>query len=224
MRILIADDHPIFRDGLRKLIESQPGLRVTAEASVGGDVIRLARELKPDVLVLDLGLPRRIGFQVLTDLMRLPTPVRVLALAEVPEENDILEAFHLGAHGIVLKGARREVLLKGIRSVVAGEYWLDGTSLPVVIDALRKFVPAQRDAACEKDYGLTPRELKIVGRVASGSSNKQMGRDFSISERTVKHHLTNIFNKLGISSRLELAVFALEHGLASKGDPVAKEA
>ena len=224
VRIVVVNDHPIFRDGLRKLIESQPGLRVTGETSVGVDALRLARNLKPDVVLLDLSLPRRSGFQLLNDLVHLPTRARVLVLTEVAEESSILEAFYLGAHGVVLKGSPREALLKGIRSVVAGHYWLDGESLPILIDALRKFVLPQNGVAGEKDYGLTPRELKIVGKVANGSSNKQMGQEFSISERTVKHHLTNIFNKLGLSSRLELAVFALEHGLVAKGEAVPKEA
>jgi len=216
-RIVIADDHPIFRDGLRKLIESQPGMCVTGESSVGVEVVRLARELKPDILLLDLALPQRSGFQVLNDLASLSSPVRTLVLAAAVEESSILEAFYLGAHGIVLKGSPREVLLKSIRSVIAGQYWLDNDSVSIVIEALRKSPPSQNGASCGKDYGLTPSELKIVGRVANGSSNKEMGQEFSISERTVKHHLTNIFDKLGISSRLELAVFALEHGLVSKG-------
>jgi DNA-binding NarL/FixJ family response regulator len=217
VRIVIADDHPIFRDGLRKLIECQPGLRVAGESSVGGEVVRLAREIKPDLLLLDLGLPERSGLQVLSDLADAATPVRTLMLAAALEEGSILEAFHLGAHGIVLKRSPRKVLLNSIRAVIAGQYWLDAESAPIVIEALRKFVPCQNGASCRKDYGLTPRQLKIVGRVATGSSNKEMGQEFNISVRTVKHHLTNIFDKLGISSRVELAVFALEHGLVNRG-------
>jgi DNA-binding NarL/FixJ family response regulator len=217
VRILIADDHPIFRDGLRKLIESQPGMRVTGESSVGADVLRLARELKPDILLLDLALPRRSGLQVLNDLAGLSSPIRTLVLAATIEESSILEAFYLGAHGIVLKGSPRKVLLNSIRSVIAGQYWLDNESFPIVIEALRKSPPSQNGTTCRRDYGLTPSELKIVGKVAYGSSNKEVGQEFSISERTVKHHLTNVFNKLGVSSRVELAVFALERGLVNKG-------
>jgi two-component system, NarL family, nitrate/nitrite response regulator NarL len=216
-RILIADGHPIFRDGLRKLIETQRGLCVSGESSVGAEVVRLARELRPDILLLDLGLPGRAGFQVLTELAGITPPVRILVMAEAVEEGPILEAFYLGAHGVVLKGSPREVLLKSIHSVIAGQYWLDGESVPVVIEAVRKSFPFWKGATRDRDYGLTPRELKIVEKIANGSSNKEMGQEFSISERTVKHHLTNVFNKLGMSSRLELAVFALEHGLANRG-------
>ena len=217
VRVVIADDHPIFRDGLRKLIESQPGMCVTGESSVGAEVVRLARELKPDILLLDLALPRRSGLQVLNDLAGLSSPVRTLVLAAAVEESSILEAFYLGAHGVVLKASPRKVLLNSIRSVIAGQYWLDNESFPIVIEALRKAPPSQNGATGGKDYGLTPSELKIVGRVACGSSNKEVGQEFSISERTVKHHLTNVFNKLGVSSRVELAVFALERGLVNKG-------
>jgi two-component system, NarL family, nitrate/nitrite response regulator NarL len=216
-RILIADDLPIFRDGLRKLIESQRGFCVIGESAIGAEVIRLARELRPDILLLDLGLPQRSAFRVLNDLAGLAPPVRTLVMVSAVEEGPILEAFYLGAHGIVLKGSSREVLLKSIRSVIAGQYWLDHESVPIVIEAVRKSFPSWKGATGEKDYGLTPRELKIVERIATGSSNKEMGQEFSISERTVKHHLTNVFNKLGMSSRLELAVFALEHGLVNRG-------
>ncbi|MGO8791852.1 MAG: response regulator [Terriglobia bacterium] len=216
VRVLIADDHPIFRDGLRKLIESQPEMCVSGESSVGEEVVRLARGLKPDIVLVDLALPGRYGLQVLNDLAGLSSPVRTLLLAATVEESTILEAFHLGAHGIVLKGSPREVLLKSIRSVLAGQYWLDHASVPIVIEALRKSPSSQSEGTRRKDYGLTPRELNIVKRVSSGSSNREVGQEFRISERTVKHHLTNIFSKLGISGRVELAVFALEHGLVGK--------
>ncbi len=222
-RLLIADDHPLFRDGLRKLIESQPGLCVAGESSVGEEVLVLVRELRPDILLLGLGLPQGSGLQVLNSLAGLSLPVRILVLAAAVEEASLLEALYLGAHGIVLKGSPREVLLKSIRSVIAGQYWLDGESVPILIEALRKPLPSPKEATGAKDYGLTPRELKIVGKIANASSNRQVGQEFSISERTVKHHLTNIFNKLGISSRVELAVFALKHGLINRGDTDTRE-
>jgi len=217
VRVMIADDLPIFRDGLRKLIESQPGMCVAGESSVGAEVVRMVRELKPDILLLDLALPRHSGLQVLNDLAGLSSPVRTLVLAATVEESSILEAFYLGAYGVVLKASPRKVLLNSIRSVIAGQYWLDNESFPIVIEALRKSPPSQNGTTPGNGYGLTPSELKIVERVAYGSSNKEVGQEFSISERTVKHHLTNVFNKLGISSRVELAVFALERGLVNKG-------
>ncbi len=220
-RLLIADDVPVFRDGLRTLIESQQELCVAGESPVGAEVVTLTREIKPDLLLLGLGLQQRAGLEVLSGLASLYSPIRILVLVSVVEEGSILEAFYLGAHGIILKGSPREVLLNSIRSVLSGQYWLDGESVPILIEALRKPLPAQKGTASPKDYGLTPHELKIVRKIANASSNKEMGLELSISERTVKHHLTNIFNKLGISSRVELAVFALKHGLINPGDPIA---
>jgi len=217
VRIVIAGDQPIFRDGLHKLIETQKGMRVMGECPITPGVVQLARNLKPDVVLLDLGLPGRSGLQVLRDLAQLSPSVRTLVLATAAEESAILEAFYLGARGVVLKGSPRQVLVESIRSVTQGEYWLEGEIVPILIEALRKSPPPQNGALCERDYGLTPQEWKIMGRVANGSSNKEVGQEFSISERTVKHHLTNIFNKLGVSGRVALAVFALEHGLVSKG-------
>jgi len=221
--ILIADDHPIFRDGLRRLIQSQPGLSVVGESSVGADVVRLARELRPDILILDLGLPRRVGLQVLNDLVDFTPTIRTLVMAEAMEEEAIVEAFYLGARGIVLKESPREDLIDSICCVIEGKYWLDNRSMPIVIQALRKAPPTQNVGGQANHHGLTPCELKIVGKIANGSSNKELGMEFNMSERTVKHHLTNIFNKLGISGRVALAVFALENGLTNKGQRDAYE-
>jgi DNA-binding NarL/FixJ family response regulator len=178
--------------------------------------------LKPDIVLLGLGLPQRSGLEVLNRLSNIYPPVRVLVLVTEVEETSILEAFYRGAHGIVLRGAPREILLDSIRSLAAGQYWLDSESVPILIEALRKPVPSPKAAAPVTDFGLTPHELKIVRKIADASSNKEMGQELSISERTVKHHLTNIFNKLGLSSRVELAVFALKHGLATQGDSSAR--
>ena len=217
-RLLIADDAPIVRDGLRNLIESQPELGVAGESSVNGEVVTLAREIRPDLILLGLGSPESSGLEVLNNLASLYPPVRILVLVGSVEESAIVEAFYLGAHGIVLRGSSREVLLNSIRSVIAGQYCLDRESVPILIEALRRPVTSQKSAPSARDYGLTPHELKIVRKIANASSNKEMGQELSISERTVKHHLTNIFNKLGISSRVELAVFALKHGLISQRD------
>ncbi len=221
-RLLIADDAPIVRDGLRNLIESQPELCVAGESPVGSELVVLAQTLKPDLLLLGLDMPQASGLEVFNNLASIYPPIRILVLMGSVEESSIVEAFYLGARGIVLRASSREVLLASIRSVIAGQYWLDGESVPILIEALRKPVTSQKGASPERDYGLTPHELKIVRKLANAASNKEMGQELSISERTVKHHLTNIFNKLGISSRVELAVFALKNGLIRQGDSDAR--
>jgi DNA-binding NarL/FixJ family response regulator len=219
MRIMIADNHPIFLSGLRMSLESEPGLSVIGESSVGPEVVKLARELQPDVLLLDLALPGRSGLEVLARVAGPPLSIRTLVLVAEVEKAPILEALYFGAHGVVSKGAQRPELLRSVRAVMAGQYWLGQESVPIVIAALRESAPPRDGAAAPKDYGLTARELEIVTRIAAGSSNKDVSREIFIGERTVKQHLTNIFEKLGVSNRLELAVFALDHGLVRRPGP-----
>jgi len=135
------------------------------------------------------------------------------------DKPQILESFRLGAQGVVLKTANRNVLAESIQSVMAGQYWLDSETLRVMVHALRELLLPCNEGTPVRDYGLTPRELDIIAKIANGRSNKEVGEEFSISERTVKHHLTNIFSKVGVSSRLQLALFAVNHDLKSKREP-----
>jgi two-component system, NarL family, nitrate/nitrite response regulator NarL len=214
-RIVIADVHPVFRHGLRRLLESEPDFRVTGETSDSSEVVRLARQLKPDLVVLGLPLGGRAGLDVLRDLVGASSAVRVVLVTPVIEKSLVVEALQLGAHGVVQKESSPGVLLESIRTVIDGQYWVAREGLPCIVEALRELVPRQNGNGSPKDYGLTPRELALITRVVAGLSNKDVGREFAISERTVKHHLTNIYEKLGISNRLELAVFALNHHLSA---------
>jgi len=144
--------------------------------------------------------------------------VRILVLLTAMERGQIVDAFRLGADGVALRDASQLVLLKSIRGVSAGTYWLEGEGARVLVGVLRE-VLSQQSRTALTDYGLTPRELEIVAKIASGHSNREVGRDFSISERTVKHHLTNIFSKVGVSNRLELALFAMNHRLEALTAP-----
>jgi two-component system, NarL family, nitrate/nitrite response regulator NarL len=210
-RIVIADVHPVFRHGLRRLLESEPDFRVTGEASDSAEVVKLARQLKPDLVLLGLPLGGPASLDVLRDLVAASLAVRVVVVTPSIEKSLVVEALQLGAHGVVQKESSPRVLLESIRTVIDGQYWVAREGLPCIVEALRELVPRQNGNGSPKDYGLTPRELALITRVVAGLSNKDVGREFAISERTVKHHLTNIYEKLGISNRLELAVFALNH-------------
>ena len=215
IRVVIADEQPIFRHGLRRLLESDRGVRVVGEAPDGPAVVRLVRQLKPQILLLDFALPLRHELQALNGLISCASAVRSVVLVTAIEKTQIVEAFRIGACGVVMKTATPRVLLNSIRSVAAGQYWLEGESVTILVEALRKFLSNGNGSTSPRDYGLTPRELEILSTIAAGRSNRQVGQEFSISERTVKHHLTNIFAKVGVSNRLELALFAVNRNLMS---------
>jgi DNA-binding NarL/FixJ family response regulator len=220
IRIVIADDHPIFRDGLRRLLEAEPGLKVIGEASDGSDAVRLARQLKPDVMLLDLAMPRQPGLEALRDLsIGGANGVKVILLTAAAEKHQIVEALQLGARGVVLKDSATQLLLKSIHTVMAGEYWVGREAVSNLVQYLRMQMQASNEESRQKKFGLTPRELEIVSAVVAGYSNKEIAEYFKISEDTVKHHLSNIFDKLGVSTRLELALFAVNQGLPIKGIP-----
>jgi DNA-binding NarL/FixJ family response regulator len=228
VRIVIADDHPIFRDGLRRLLEAEPNLKVIGEACDGAEAVKLARQLKPDIMLLDLAMPKHPGLEALRDLSvglppnsgsaaaSAPTPVRVILLTAAAEKNQIVEALQLGARGVVLKDSATQLLLKSIQTVMSGEYWVGRDSVSNLVAYLRTLVQSSGEEARQKKFGLTPRELEIVSTVVAGYSNKEIAEYFKISEDTVKHHLSNIFDKLGVSTRLELALFAVNQSLPLK--------
>jgi two-component system, NarL family, nitrate/nitrite response regulator NarL len=213
IRILIADDHPIFRDGLRKLLEADPGLVVAGEAADGAQAVELVRKVKADILLLDLAMPRMPGLEALRELMTSAASIHTILLTAAIEKRQILEALQLGARGIVLKESATELLLKSIRSVMAGQFWVGRSSVANLVKTLKDLGAEGEEEHRRKTFGLTPREKEVINTIVSGYTNKDIAQKFSISEQTVKHHLTNIFDKLGVSSRLELALFAVNHKL-----------
>jgi two-component system, NarL family, nitrate/nitrite response regulator NarL len=212
IRIVIADEQPLLRQSLRRLLESDPGLRVLGESPDASRTTELLRDIKPDILLIDLGLSRELKIETLNS-PDISSPMRIVAMVSTVHKADIIEAFLRGVHGIVFKTSAPRVLLNSIHSVMAGQYWLEHESLGILVEALREARSHANGASSPKDYGLTRRELDIITKIVSGRSNKEVGEEFSISERTVKHHLTNIFSKVGVTSRLQLALFAVNHNL-----------
>jgi len=209
-RIVVADDHPIFREGLIKLLQARPDFEIVGTANDGDEVVPLVRAVAPDVLLLDLAMPRMSGLLALREVKGLKTAVRIVVLTAAIERPDIVTALQLGAQAVVLKESASDVLYKCIQAVMSGQYWLGRKPVPTLVAALRA-VATTYPAPAAKHFGLTPREREIIGVVLDGCSNADIAAKFSISEKTVKHHLTNIFDKVGVSNRLELALFALHH-------------
>jgi DNA-binding NarL/FixJ family response regulator len=206
VRIAIADDHQIFRDGLKRLLESEPGFQIVAEAADGMDAVRIAREVKPDVLLLDVAMPRMGGIDALGSPEVGST--RVILLTAAIEPGELLRAVQFGARGVVLKEAATRDLIDGIHRVLDGKILIGSEIADDLAHAVRA-AGSQR----ERPYGLTPREIEIVEAIAAGDSNRDIAAGLSISLQTVKHHLTSIFDKTGTSSRLELALFAIRQGI-----------
>jgi two-component system, NarL family, nitrate/nitrite response regulator NarL len=214
IRILIADDHPVFREGLISIFRKEPEFEIVGEASDGRQALQLINDLHPDVLLLDLLMPLLTGLETLRELSNSSTPVRPIVLTAAIAQEQIAQALQLGARGIVLKDTHTEVLFNSIRAVMNGRFWVGQTEVKDLMEALRYYV-ASADEDSKKQFGLTSRERDVVGAIAVGFTNREIGEKFSISEQTVKHHLRNIFDKTGVSNRLELALFAIKHGLVS---------
>jgi DNA-binding NarL/FixJ family response regulator len=219
IRIVVADDHPIFRDGLCKLLALEEDFEVVAQAQDGRQVLEVLQQHAPDILLLDLKMPGLDGLATLQRLQAVKNKTRVIVLTASDDKNEFVQAMRLGTSGIVLKQTATELLIKSIRRVHAGEIWLDSHTTAAVI---RQFVaadepPSQMPPASpgrERERSpLSQREREIVALVAQGFKNKEMAEKMFISEQTVKNHLHNIFDKLGVSDRLELALYAIHNNL-----------
>jgi two-component system, NarL family, nitrate/nitrite response regulator NarL len=216
IRVLIADSYTLFRDGLRKILDAEEGFVVVGDVAEGDKVVSLAREAQADVILLALSMPRRDGMEILRELSAAGVPARTILLVDGKERNGIVDALKLGAYGVVRKDSNTQHLFSSIRSVMAGQYWIGRESVSDLVRALRAF-SAHAGPARSREFGLTKRELEIVGLVVAGYSNPEIAGRCGVSEQTVKHHMSNIFDKLGVSNRLELALFAVSHRLTDTG-------
>jgi two-component system nitrate/nitrite response regulator NarL len=212
IRILVADDHPVFRYGLRTLLESEPRFTVVGEAADGSEVAKLTSVLKPDVLMLDLAMPRLTGMEVLRELAFTHGQVRTIVLTAAIEKEQLVEALQLGARGILLKDAAIQTAAKCIEKVIAGEYWVGHEVVASLVDYVHRLKQGAEGKPAQKLLEFTSREREIISLITTGCVNKEIAAKLTLSEDTVKHHLSNIFAKAKVANRLELAIWAMNQG------------
>ena len=219
IRIMMVDRHKLVRQGVRMLIAGNPVFQVVAEADNGADALLLAEREQPDVILLGLDLGKEKGLDILPGLLTGSRSPRVLVLTHVGDPEEHRKAMILGAMGVVQKDVGVEVLFKAIEKVHAGEIWYDRSKMGSVLrDMLHNGNGKKSDPLAVKIAELTPREHEVIALVSQGLNNKVIGEKLFISETTVRHHLTKVFEKLGVSNRLELILFAFGQGLARLPD------
>jgi NarL family two-component system response regulator LiaR len=210
IRVLIADDHTIVRDSLQALIETEPGMEVIGEAEDGVEVVSKACDLHPDVILMDLVMPRQDGISAIREIKRENPEARILVLTSFAEDEKVFPAIKAGALGYLLKDSSPQQLLQAIRDVQRGESYLHPTIARKLIGELHRPPP---DLPLTQEP-LTEREMQVLRLVAQGLSNPEIARGLVISERTVRTHVSNIFGKLHLANRTQAALYALREGLA----------
>jgi two-component system nitrate/nitrite response regulator NarL len=213
VRIVIADDHPIFREGLRRLLESERGFVVVGEVAGPLEAIAAITQQAPDVLLLDLLMPDGGGLAVLRAMAAAPTRTRVVLLTAAIEPYEQMAAVNLGVRGILKKESATALLFQCIRAVMDGACWLTTAS---VADRSSASVQRQVARTAPEQHLLTSRELDVVAAIVDGAGNREIAEQFGVSQQTVKNHLSSIFKKLAVSTRLELALYALNHNVLAK--------
>jgi two-component system, NarL family, nitrate/nitrite response regulator NarL len=209
VRLVLADDHPIVLDGLEQLFRAQKDFAIVARCHDGAETLRAVRQHRPDVLLLDIRMPAPDGLQVIRELQGDGLPTRIVLLTAALEEDDVLEAVRLGVKGVVLKEMAPQMLVECVRKVAAGEQWIERRSLTMALDKVLRREAGFREVSAT----LTPREIEIVRLAARGLRNQAIANQLHISEGTVKVHLHNIYEKLGVDGRVALTLYAREKGL-----------
>jgi two-component system nitrate/nitrite response regulator NarL len=212
--ILLADDHPVMRIGVSNLLQKDLTLEVAGEANDSDEVVAKTLALDPDILLLDLNMLNVEGLETLQAALINISDVKIILLTTTIAPPEMMKALESGIRGLVPKDELTDQMIPAIRSVAAGHYWVDGRRILHLPEALRALAH-EAESLEPANFGLTPRELEVVQCIVEGSSNRNIARQFQLSEETVKRHLSNIFDKTGVSTRLELALFALKHQLVA---------
>lgn len=226
IRVFLADDESLFRASLRQLLAVPPnvlqdvygvdvgsGFEVIGEAGTGEDVVRMVQSAPPDLLLLDLCMPRMSGLEALRELASCRDRMRIVLLAGNIDRSQLVSAVRLGVRGLLLKDAATEVLFEAIMCVMAGQYWLGQSLVSDLLEIVRPLIQSAGVTGTGASSKLTPREQQVLRMVVAGHSNKEIAQQWTVSEETIKHHLTRMFDKVGAANRVELAMLATSQGL-----------
>lgn len=215
IQIVIVDDHPLFRDGVIKTLEAEPDLEIVGQGTTAAEAIELASELLPDIILLDITIPG--GGLVAAQTIAAAVPVtRIVMLTASGAEEDVMTALKAGARGYILKGVSGDELCKIVRDVHAGEAYVTPTLAASLLSEMKGSLPGQRPVSSPLD-DLTDRERQILEGVAAGMSNKEIAQQLFLSEKTIKHYMTNILQKLQVRNRVEAALLASSVARKIKG-------
>jgi two-component system nitrate/nitrite response regulator NarL len=215
IRVLLVDDHSLFRSGIRLLLQRQPGFEVVGEAADGLEGIKRAKSLQPDVVLLDLHMPGISGREAVRAITEEAPDAQVLMLTVSEEAEDLVDTLRNGARGYMLKNSDIADLTEAIRRAARGEAVMSPQLTAKLVSGLQSLGREAQAAPPNETDALSPREKEILSLLARGASNKEMARDLGVSESTVKMHLRHILKKLNLSSRVQAAVYAVEHGLGN---------
>jgi two-component system nitrate/nitrite response regulator NarL len=216
IRIVILDNHTLFRAGIRRIIESKSGMEVVGEAGSLDESLELVTNLKPDIILVELNLTGQPELDILSSLVKASEGTRLILVTGTCDPMVQQKAVEDGAVGVVFKTQPPEVLIKAIEKVYAGEVWLERSLIANVLSRLSRNQPASKvDPETESITRLSEREKEVVRLIGKGLKNKRISTELCISETTVRHHLTSIYSKLGVSDRLELLVYAHRYGLVT---------
>jgi DNA-binding NarL/FixJ family response regulator len=215
IQVVLLDYHELFRQGLRAMLADQPQIQVGGEAGDSQDAIAIMQQLKPDIALLDLNLDSELNSEIISELVGASPKTRIILLTGIEEPHILRMAVSMGVMGVLHKADNKMILVKAIEKVHAGEVWIDRT---MMADVLSRLSRGPVDSAIAEEKALietiSPREAEVIALVGDGLKNKEIAERLSISETTVRHHLTSVYRKLEVTDRLELAIFAYRHELA----------
>lgn len=211
--VLIADDHAMMRQGLKQILELENDITVIAQASNGSEAVKLVREKKPDIVLMDINMPGTNGLQAIKELKFEKNPSKIIVLTIHEDREYLFKTIQMGAEGYVLKDAEPAVLIEAIRKVYSGQSYIQSNMTKELVKEFNRVTLHEKDK--NEENNLTAREIEVLELIAEGMINKEIAKQLYISEKTVKNHVSNIFKKLNVSDRTQAAIYAFKHNIKS---------